>query len=87
MDFDPLTKEQIEDIFSKQDPALIPLEYIIGIKLKTFDGHTKYFSGPDFKKYIETNSNLVGYIEIAFNVQKFSDDIKEETKKAFITSE
>lgn len=87
MDFDPLTKEQIEDIFSKQDPSLIPLEYIIGIKLRTFDGHTRYFNGSDFRKFIEVNSSLVGYIEIAFNVKKFSDDVKEETKKAFLISE
>lgn len=77
-----LTDEQITEIFSWTDPVNIPAEFIQIARLITPQGFVLYFDGPEYRNYIDTlpKGMYIGNIEIALNIDKFSQDVMSKTR-------
>jgi len=85
MDIENLSVEEIEEIFAEADPVDIPTEYIKEVILEKPTGETLTFTGKQFKKYLQTNMTVVGYLEISLDVDKFADEISEQTRNILVT--
>lgn len=80
-----LPEEEIEDIFSSADPAVIPSEYIQMVRLETLNGKKLILTGKEFKKMMTSKEMkmMMGSVEVSLNMNKFSKNMKAITEEAF----
>lgn len=80
-EIDDLSDEQIEKVFSNVDVVNIPEKFIELIKLKTTSGESYVFTGPEFKEFVNNSFMVIGSVEVALNLDIFSDDVNYYTQQ------
>jgi len=85
MDLEKLPKKDIEDMFREVDPKHIPPEYIENVRLELMNGKIMSFSGLEFQQYLKKHIGVVGYIELALDLHKFSDHVMEDVRTVLKT--
>jgi len=76
-----LSDADLISIFSGIEYEKIPVEFIDGVKLANMDGTISYFTGEEFKAYINTlPMNHTGMFELALNIDRFSKNVNAITR-------
>ena len=78
-----LTDEEIVEIFAVTDPSSIPAEFIYLAKLITPQGQIMYLDGDEYRTFIDAHpvGTFVGNVELALNLDRFGQDVKDQTEK------
>lgn len=73
----------LDEIINHLDPELIPTEYIILAKVRTYDGMETIVKREEYDQYMEDNSDLVANVQVILDVRLIRQQILEITTDIF----
>lgn len=78
-----LKPDILDEIINQLDPELIPSEFVVMAKIRTFDGMESILSGVDMEAFMTENSDQIAEIRVILNVKLIRSTILEITDKIF----
>lgn len=73
----------LDEIINHLDPELIPTEYIILAKVRTYDGMETIVKREEYDQYMEDNSDMVANVQVILDVRLIRQQILEITNDIF----
>jgi hypothetical protein len=73
----------LDEIINHLDPELIPTEYIILAKVRTYDGMETIVKREEYDQYMEDHSELVANVQVILDVRLIRQQILEITTDIF----
>lgn len=80
---DKLTDDDIHRVFISVNPANIPHEFILLVNFVSITGQSYTFTADEYREFFEKYPRASGAIEVAIDIQKFTQDVKEKTLEIF----
>lgn len=79
----PHKPDILDEIINHLDPELIPTEFIVMAKVRTYDGNEAILTGPELDEYMDVHSDQIADVRVILDVRRIRNVIIELTDEIF----
>lgn len=79
----PHKPDILDEIINHLDPELIPTEFIVMAKVRTYDGREAIVTGPELEDFMSQNEDQIADVRVILNVRSIRNRILETTEEIF----